>query len=97
MLLEDNAHQLAARTDSSLGEKLLKRGFYRTLGHADSRCDLFVCESFKYAGQHLSLPLGKGPRSWVGDGRGVGPESSLQLFMVEPHLARHHVTNGLRQ
>ena len=48
MLLQNDANQLTARPDSSLGKQLLKGGFDGAFGNSDPRRYFFVSEALEY-------------------------------------------------
>ncbi len=97
MLFQDDAHQLTACPHASLGEELLQCCFDRTLRHPDSCRNLFVGKSFEHAGEHLPLTLGEWLCSIVLRGSYLGFEDFIQVLLLQPYLASHHVADCLRQ
>src|SRR5580692_7760273 len=95
MLLQDDTYQLTPRPNSSLGKELLKSGFDRTLGDSDSIPDLLIRQTLEHAGEHLLFSFGEWPCSIVGWDFDLSPERRLQLLLVQPHFASHHVTDSL--
>ena len=59
MLLEDDAHELAARAHAGLVEELLQHRLDGALRGAEDGRDLLVRQSIEHAAQHLPLPGGE--------------------------------------
>ncbi len=97
MLLQDDTHQLTARPNTSLGEELLKCGFDRALRYSDSRSNLFIRKPLEHTGKHLLFSVGEWSCSIVLWGSDLSSENGLQLSLVQPYLASHHVTDCLCQ
>src|ERR1035437_6828614 len=95
MLLQDDPHQLTARPDASLRKELLERGFNRTLRHSDSIRNFFIRKPLEHAGEHLLFSFSEWPCSIVLWDCDLSPEGGLQLLLVQPYLASHHVTDSL--
>jgi cobalt-zinc-cadmium resistance protein CzcA len=95
MLFQDDTHQLTARPHAGLREELLKCGFDRALGDSDSIRNFFIRKTLEYAGENLLFPLGEWLRSIFLRSRDLSSESGLELLLVQPHFASHHVTDSL--
>src|SRR5579859_1670247 len=59
VLLQGNAHQLAAGTDAGLFEQLLQRGLYRTFGDVQPAGDFFIRQAFENQGKDLAFAFGE--------------------------------------
>ncbi len=96
MLLQDDAHQLTARADASLREELLKCGFDRALGDSDSVRNLLIGKTLEYTGEHPLFSFSEPPTS-IFLCSSLVSEGGLQLLLIQPYLAGHHITDSLRQ
>ena len=54
-----------------------------------------IRKTLEYAGEYLLFSFGESPCSIVLWGYDLSPQGALQLLLVEPHLASHHVTDSL--
>ena len=56
---------------------------------------LLIRKTLEHAGEHLLFSFGEWPCSIVRWDFDLSPESRLQLLLVQPYLASHHVTDSL--
>ncbi len=88
---------MATGADTSLREELLQRRFNRALRDPQAEADFFICKSLEDSGKNLLLPLRERWHSILGLGWYLGRQYIVQLFLIEPDFAAHHVANTLRQ